>query len=187
MDLQNKYMIRGNSIHLQSLIHRVFRMTSYSFSCCGVIIVILVLSWLELSHQWWSWDGKATGSGGITHGVTISCFSELGGVSSISISSSLRSDSHNSSVDSTWNAILHLDVKLWHNCSIVLIISGCSHDILLGWLIDKFFHHESLNGFILTNTSTAVDAIDLDCYSLIFLSPSVVSSLWWHFYVNENF
>ena len=184
MDLQNKYMIRGNSIHLQSLIHRVFGMTTYSYSCGGVVVVLL--SWLELSSQRWTWDGEATGSSGIAHWLTVSCSSELGGVSSISISSRLTSNSNNSSVDSTWNAVLHLDVKLWHNCSVVLVISGCSHDVLLGWLIDQLFHHKSLNGFILSDTSSAVDAVDLEVEALIFLSPSVVSSLWWHFYINEN-
>ena len=181
MDLQNKYMIRGNSIHLQSLIHRVFGMTSYSYSSCGVLVVLL--SRLELSHQWWSWDGEATCSGGIAHGLTVSGSSKLGGVSSISISSSLRSDSDDSSVDSAWNAVLHLNVKLWHNCSVFLVISGCSHDVLLGWLIDQLFHHKSLDGFVLSNTSTAVDAINFDCYTLIFLTSSVISSLWWHFYL----
>jgi len=74
-------------------------MISHSFLV--VLRGVVLLSWLELSHQRWSWDGKSTGSGGIAHGLTISCSSELGGVSSISISSRLTSNSDNSSVDST--------------------------------------------------------------------------------------
>ena len=39
--------------------------------------------------------------------------SELGGVSSVSISSGLRSDSNNSSVNGARNAVLLLEIDLW--------------------------------------------------------------------------
>jgi len=168
----------------------IFRFSSFSitiFFILAVNSVFLLLSWLELSDQWWCWDGESTGSGGIAHWLTVSSSSELGGVSSISITSRLTSDSDDSSVNGTWNAVLHFNVKLWHNCSVILIISGCIHDIGLGRLVDQFLHHESLDGLILTDTSSAVDAVNFEGESLILLSPSVVSSLWWHFNIKWKF
>jgi len=127
---------------------------------------------LEGLDKIWCWDSESTGLG-----VNILNVSKLGGVSSVSISSGLGSDSNNSSMDGAGNAILLLEVDFWKMEGLIWVISVVIPDVLFGRLIDQLSHSESLDGFILWNLSSAVKAVDAIRMSLILLTSSVVSSL----------
>ena len=72
------------------------------------------------------WESESTGD------VGLGVLSELGGVSLVSISSSLGSDSHNSGVDSAGDAVALLDVNLWQDESVLSgIVSVVIFDISL--------------------------------------------------------
>jgi len=146
-------------------------------------MIYLAIVWrslsLLLSLHVWCWNSEATGSS-----ILILDVSELCGVSSVSVSSGLGSDSDNSSMNSAWDAVLLLDVKFWQmEDTVVLIglISRVIFNILLGGFIDNLFHLESLDGLILTDSSVAVHADNDLCSTLILLTSSVISSLSWHF------
>ena len=103
--------------------------------------------------------------------------SKLRCVSSVSVTSSLGSNSDNSSVNSARNAVLLLEVDLWEVESFISIISVVIHDIFSGGLIDQFSHGKSLDGLILWDDSSAIEANDHIAMTLILLASSVVSSL----------
>ena len=131
------------------------------------------LSWLAdvLSDKIWSWDSEAAGSVVIVLGL-----SELCGVSSVSITSGLRSDSDDSGVDGARNAVLLLEIDFWE-MEVLWWVSAVIFDIFSGGLIHKLSHGKSLDGLIFGNLSVAVEADHTVRVSLIFLTSSVVSSL----------
>ena len=68
------------------------------------------LSWLSdvLSNEIWSWDSESSGLVVVVFGL-----SELGGVSSVSITSGLGSNSDNSGMDGAGNAVALLEIDFW--------------------------------------------------------------------------
>ena len=127
---------------------------------------------LSALNEIWCWDSEST-----CHAFDIFDLSELGCVSSVSITSGLRSDSNNSSVNSARNAVLLLEIDLWEVESFVGVISVVVHDVFSGRLIDQLSHGESLDSLILWDDSMAVQASDHIGMTLVLLASSVVSSL----------
>ena len=68
------------------------------------------LCWLSdiLSNEIWSWDSESSGLVIVVFGL-----SELGGVSSVSITSGLGSNSDNSSMDGARDAVALLEIDFW--------------------------------------------------------------------------
>ena len=80
-------------------------------------------------------------------------------------------------VDSTGDAVLHLNVELRKG---VVGNDRSFLDISLGGTIDKISDVESLDGLILTNTTVAVGATDSLDMATAFLGTTSVSSLKTH-------
>jgi hypothetical protein len=120
--------------------------------------------------------GEATGSGVLLFGS-----SDLGGVTSVTVTSSLGAHSDNSGVDSARDAVVLLEVELGQ-VELSITVSRVVLDILSGGLVDKLLHLESLDGLVLRDDSAAVETVSDVVVSLILLASSVVSSLRWHFY-----
>ena len=138
---------------------------------------LLVLVSVSLSDHVWGWNSKSTGSGVFILGV-----SELGGVSGVSISSGLGSDSHNSCMNGAWNTVLRFDVDFGKMEGTLLFgsVSGVILDIFSGRFINQLFHLESLDSLILSDSSAAVHADNDLCSTLVLFTSSVISSLLWH-------
>jgi hypothetical protein len=72
---------------------------------------------------------------------------------------------------------LLLEINFWKVEGLVHIVGIVIHDIFSGRLIDQLSHGESLDGFILTDLSSAVEAGNGVGMTLVLLTSSVVSSL----------
>ena len=120
----------------------------------------------------WSWNCESTG-----HRFDVLDLSKLSGVSSVSITSSLTSDSDNSGMDGAGNAVFLLEIDFWKMESFSGVVSVVIHDIFFGGLIDQLSHSESLDGLILWANSVAVETVNDIRMSLVLLSSSVISSL----------
>lgn len=112
---------------------------------------------------------EATGSG-----VFLLSSSDLGGVTSVTVTSRLGADSDNSSVDSARDAVVLLEVELGQ-VELSITVGGVILDILSGGLVDKLLHLESLDGLVLRDDSAAVETVRDVVVSLILLASSVVS------------
>ena len=80
----------------------------------------------SLGSESWRWNSESAGSGFFSN-----VLSELGSVSSVSITSGLTSNSDDSSMDGARNTVLLLDVNLWQ-LEVAVIISVVILDISLG-------------------------------------------------------
>ena len=107
--------------------------------------------------------------------------SQLGSVSlvSISLSSSTANagtSAHDTSVDSTRDAVILLDVDLGQ-VEELLTVGGVLLNVSPGGAIDNLSSLETLDGFILGHASAAKNAPHDVGVALVLLSSSVVSSL----------
>ena len=132
----------------------------------------------------WSWLGEGAGSDIDGSSMFVSLDSELGRVPDVSILASLTSYTHDSCVNSARNAVLHLNVDFWE--VELFAISRFLLNILPGGSIDDGLHLESLDSLVLADGSSAVAADDCIRMTLVFFTPTVVSSLRWHFYINDK-
>ena len=132
-----------------------------------------VLSSLVQSSKIWGWESETTGFpfSGIDS-------SEFGGISSVSVTSSLTSNSDDSSVDGARNTVVQFCIELWEFDLVLatLLIGTVILDIFSGGLIDNLSHAESLDSLILWEDSTAVQTSNHVGVSLVFLGSSVISS-----------
>ena len=125
----------------------------------------------SLSEACGGWDSESTSSG-----LLSDVLSELGGVSLISITSGLGSDSDNSGVDGAGHAVTLLDVNLG-KLEVAVVVSVVLLDISLGGTVDHVSHLESLDGLILGGESSTVQASHHVGVSLVLLTSPVISSL----------
>lgn len=89
-----------------------------------------------------------------------------------------RSDSDDSGVDSARNTVVQLVVQLWQS---VLLVHRSFRQVSNGSGLNHVSDGHSLDGLVLRNTSSAVQASDwLDVTSTLLVS-TVGSSLLWHF------
>ena len=123
-----------------------------------------------VSNEIWGWKSETT-----RFPLSWIDSSEFGGISSVSVTSSLTSNSDDSSVDGARNTVIQFCIELWEN-HVALFIGTVVLDIFSGRLIDNLSHAESLDGFVLWEDSTAVQASNDVGVALIFLGSSVVSS-----------
>ena len=105
--------------------------------------------------------------------------SKLGGISNVSVTSGLASNSDDSCVDGARDAVLVLDEDFW-NIKLRFIVSAVVLKILFGWLVHNCFLNESFDGFILGEHPSAVKASDGIRVTLILFISTVISSLLWH-------
>ena len=149
--------------------------SSQWFSFWGLRFGFLGL-WFEWLNKRWS--GYSEGSSSLLLNLSVS---KLCSVSNVSISSRLTSDSHDSGMDSAWDAILTLLIQFWE-IEMSLAICWSILDILSRGFINKLSHYESTNAFVLGDNSAAVPASCGVRVSLVFLSSPVVSPFRWHLY-----
>ena len=117
------------------------------------------------------WDSEAAGSSLISD-----VLSKLGGVSDVSITSGLTSNSNNSGVDGAGNTVTLLHIDLW-KLEVGLVIGVVVLKISLGGAVNDVSHLESFDGFVLGGNSTAVKASNSIRMSLVLLRSPVISSL----------
>ena len=111
----------------------------------------------ELLLEGWSWLGEGASSDVHGSSPSVSLDSQLCGVSNVSIHSSLTSNTHDSSVDSAGNTVMHLHVNFWE-VELLLRICGGLLNILLGRSVDDSLHLEPLDALILSDGPSAVAA-----------------------------
>lgn len=124
------------------------------------------------------WSGLGETASSILNGLIllILLFSQLGRVSDVPVAAGLTSDTHDSRVDGARDAVLLLDIDFWEHEELLLVCRSLL-DILLGRRVDNSLHLEPLDRLVLWHTSSAVDAHDDVRVSLVFFTPTVVSSL----------
>ena len=125
----------------------------------------------SLSKTGWGSNGESTSSSLLSN-----VLSKLSGISLVSITSGLTSNSDNSSVNGTRDAVALLDIDLWQG-ELGVLISIVLLDVSLGGSINHVSHLESLDGLILWSASTAVEASHNVCVTLVLLTSPVISSL----------
>ena len=108
---------------------------------------------LEGLHEVGGWDGESTGLSFDVGGT-----SQLGGVSPVSISSGLASNSDDSSMNGAGNTVALLKIE-FGEVEIFLFISIIILNIFSGGLVNDLLHLESLDGFVLRGDSSAVQAV----------------------------
>ena len=143
----------------------------------------------EESHSFWGdkWKGSATSEGLNAHVI-----SEFGRVSLESFSlgtltSDGRADANDTLMDSAGNAVLLLDIDLGQVESLGVLVSEVVADVSLGGSIEHVSHLESLDGLVLWHDSGAVDAADNVRVALVILRSTVVTSLRWHIFINNQY
>jgi len=150
------------------------RLFKFGRDCNSILASHSCLWDLRLSHvlsnKIWGWDSESTGFVIVVLGL-----SELGGVSSVSITSGLGSNSDDSGMDSAGNAVALLEIDFWE--MEVLGVSVVIFNVFFGGLVDELLHGESHDGLILGDLSVAVEADHSVSVTLILLTSSVVSSL----------
>ena len=130
----------------------------------------VIASSVLVSNKIWGWESEATG-----FPLSWVDSSEFGGISDVSVTSSLTSNSDDSSVDGARNTVIQFCIELWEN-HVAFLIGAVILNIFSGRLIDYLSHAESLDGFVLWEDSTAVQASNDVGVALVFLGSSVVSS-----------
>ena len=106
--------------------------------------------------------------------------SESGGVPGLPVSHAPHS--HNPGVDGARDAILELDVDLWH-VEVLLVISKVFLDVPLGRSVHHVSQLESLDCLVLWHHSSAVGAPHNVGVTPVLLAPSIISPLRWHLYI----
>ena len=89
-------------------------------------------------------------------------------------------------MDSAGNAVLLLHIDLGQVEGLGVLLCKVVPDVSLGGAIEHVSHLESLDSLVLWHTFGAVDASDNVGVALVILRSTVVTSLRWHIFINNQ-
>ena len=131
-------------------------------------------------------------SSGTSEGFVSDVVSELCGVSHESLTfnasaTNAGTSTDNTGVDGTSDAVLLLDVKLGQVEELGVLVCKVFFHVSPGGAVEHVSHLESLNSLVFWHDSGAVSAAYDICVALVILRSTVVTSLRWHIFINNQY